>query len=444
MGGQLLKIGDCGVTRCQRLGRVVLFVSILLLVVNAPSHSQEQKKGLFGNFTPYIGVAEIYDSNIFLTQRNAKDDFITVVSGGLMFSTQEKNYGIDLGLPMGYVFYTKNRDESFYYVGPGGVNTWYNLTQNLTFRARDYIVRSDAAREGVYSANALPDQFLLSTVRGQKAIYIRNVVEPSLEYRFGKEDFFNVLYRNNIYHNDNHFFEDSMENTVNPRLTYWFDIRNGISFDYGLTFGHFDHSSDFVSNGIRSRYTYRFDPRTSAYVEYYYQNVNFQSGGGDYDVHNPSVGIEYKFSPTLIGTAQVGYFWQLQDQGGETRGPSFFVSLAKNTPRTSYTVAFQGGYTEDYFTSQNLGFAKYYRAYATVNHHLTEKMTVGVTGSVERALFSSDQKDWIWGIWGDVSYRLLRWLAAGLEVSYRKDHSNIEFLSYGDYRAIVSLTLTPF
>ena len=79
---------------------------------------------------------------------------------------------------------------------------------------------------------ASPDQFILSTQRGVHAIYLRNVVEPSMEYRFGRENLLSVLYRNNIYHNQSPLFEDSQENTVNPRLNYWFDIRNGITLEY--------------------------------------------------------------------------------------------------------------------------------------------------------------------------------------------------------------------
>ena len=104
-------------------------------------------------------------------------------------------------------------------------------------------------REQVYTANAPPSQFLLSTQRGEHGIYIRNVVEPSVDYQFAKDGTISVVYRNNIYRNLKHLFEDSMENTINPKLTYWFDIRNGIALEYILTFGEFERSPDLVSNG---------------------------------------------------------------------------------------------------------------------------------------------------------------------------------------------------
>jgi hypothetical protein len=441
MGGRLRERGDRDMKRWQRLGWVVLLVSILFLLENASARGEEPK-GLFGNFHPYISVGEEYDSNIFLTHRDTIGDFITTVTGGLNFSTRDKNYGIDLNFQMGYLFYAEHHDLNFLSIGPSTFNAWYTLAPNLTFRIRDYITRSDAAREQLYSGNAQPDQFLLSTVRGQKAIYIRNVVEPSLDYQFGKENHFSVLYRDNIYRNENPRFEDSMENTINPKLTYWFDIHNGISLDYYLTQDTYQHSPDQLINAVTPRYTYRFDPRTSIFGEYHFEWQNFKSPGVDYYVHNPSLGIQYQFSPTLSGTAQVGYFWQIPVQGGKTQGPSFNLSLTKNTENTTYALSFAGGYTEDYITAQNLGFTKTYVVYGTINHKLTQRMSVGVTGSLARDEYSSDQKDWVWGIWGNASYLILKWLTGSLEVSYREDHSNIKINSYKDYRGGLRLTAT--
>lgn len=414
-------------------------VSVLLLLETPLIHAWELKDFL-SPFHLSVTVGEDYNSNIFLTNKNAEDDFTTNVSAGLTYSKVDKNYGIDLNFQTGYVFYAKHHDLNFLSIGPSTLNGWYTLAPNLTFRIKDYITRSDEGKEPLYSGNAQANQFLLSTVRGQSAIYIRNVVEPSVDYQFGKENLFSVLYRNNIYHNQNPRFEDSMENTINPKLTYWFDIHNGISLDYYLTHDTYQRSPDQLINAATPRYTYRFDPRTSIFGEYHFEWQNFKSPGIDYYVHNPSLGIQYQFSPTLSGSAQVGYFWQIPVQGGKTQGPSFNLSLTKNTEKTTYALSFAGGYTEDYITAQNLGFTKTYGVYGTINHKLTQRMSVGVTGSLARDEYSSDQKDWVWGIWGNASYLILKWLTGSLEVSYREDHSNINIESWKEYRGILKLT----
>jgi hypothetical protein len=432
----------------QSIAWVYWFVS-LLFILGGPSIGGAESESILSKFHPYITVQEEYNDNILLTNRNKIDDLNTIVSVGLnlsAFALEKKNYGIDLNFSGGFNFYEKHHD--FNYFSPSGtLNAWYAMGPRLTFRVWDYLIRSDAVREQVYTTYALstqflPNQFLLSTERGQHAIYVRNVVAPSVEYQFAKDSTISVFYRNNIYRNQNSQFEDSTENTINPRLTYWFNIRNGVSLDYFLTFGDYQRSPDQLGQGVTPRYTHRFNPQTSIFGEYRFERQHFESPGIDYDVHNPSLGIEYKFSQTLTGTAQGGYFWQVTDQGPKTRGPSYNLSLTKSAKRTTYTLSFQGGYTEDYFTAENRGFAKYYRTYGTISHQLIEKLSVGVTGSMERPTFSNGQKDWIWGIWGNTSYQLLKWLSLSLQVGHIEDHSNIDDLNYSQYRAIFGATAT--
>jgi hypothetical protein len=427
----------------------VNWMLLTLFFIGIPSFAHADISDILLKFNPYIAAQSAYSNNILLTKTNKLNDFITTVNPGLGFSDLEPGkYGIDLDAVAGYTYYAKNHDFS-YFSPAGNLNAWYAMTSNLTFRVNDYLSRSDAAREQLFAAGASTDQFLLSTQRGVHAIYLRNVVEPSVEYRFGAENFLSVLYRNNIYRNQNPLFENSQENTINPKFNYWFDIRNGVTLEYLVTFGHFQTSPNFVENGPRVRYTYRFDPRLSLFGEYLFLRVDFENPGGnfaggnfvDYDVHNPNLGIEYKFSPTLTGLVQGGYYWDIPAQGSTSRGPSGILSLEQRLERTTYTVLLQGGYTQDYFTAQNLGFSKYYAAFGTINHQLTQRMSVFATGSVERSTLTDGQKDWIWIARGGASYSLLRWLSISLEGSFTEDYSNISEKGYKEYRVIAGITL---
>jgi hypothetical protein len=413
-------------------------VSVLMLLETPLIHAWELRDFL-SPFKFFVSVEEEYNSNIYLTNKHTQHDFTTNVSAGLTYSKSEKDYGIDLNYQMGYIFYAIHHDLNFLSIGPSSLNAWYTLAPNLTFRMTDYIARSDAAKEDAYNASG-PNQFYLSTARGQPAIYIRNVFQPSINYQFGKENVFSILYRNNYYNNQNPRYEDSVENTISPTLTYWFDIHNGVSLNYYFTYDTYQRSPDQLINGVTPRYTYRFDPRTSIFGEYHFEYQEFKSPGIDYYVHSPSIGIQYQFSPTLSGTAQVGYYWQIPVKGETSQGPTFNLGLTKKTERTTYTLSFVGGYTEDYITAQNLGFTQTYTLYGTIQHQLTQKMSVGLTGSVAREEYSSGQKDWVWGIWGNASYSILKWLTASLRISYTEDHSDIKIASYRDYRGLLKLT----
>jgi len=426
---------------------------LTLFFIGFPSLVHADINDVLLKFYPYFRVQEEYNNNILLTSNATKTaDYITTVTPGLRFFTlQPGAYGIDLDVAGGPIFYAKNHDLD-YWSALGRLNSWYALTPELSFVLRDHVVRSDAAREQVYQnmynaqgqyvGNTQPNQYLVSTVSGVQAIYFRNVVEPSLEYRFGTENLVSLLYRNNTYRNENPLFEDSMENTINPRLHYWFDPRNGVWLDYYLTYDTYKVSPDQLINSVTPRYIYRFSPRTSVFVEYHFEHQDFQSPGIDYNVHNPSLGIEYKFSPTLVGLVQGGYFWQIPKIGSEGQGPMFNVSLTQNTPKTQYILHASGGYAEDYITAQNLGFIKSYGAYGTINRWLTERLRIGLTGSMYRYSYTNNnQKDWVWYVGGGPAYLLFQWLDLSLVASYTGRNSNISINDYTDFRAMFAITV---
>jgi len=428
---------------------------IWFLTVGVPTMAHAELGDLFKYFQPYISVQEEYNSNIYLTPTNRREDYITTVSPGLRFSTSEvtraqqaptaeQKFGMDLDFNAGFVFYAKEEDNNFTSLN-GSLSAWYSFSPKLSVRVRDYLIRSDEIREADFSATAIEGQTLISRTT-RRVPYYRNVFEPSVEYRFGRENIFGINYRNNTYRIKSRLFEDSMENYINPRLSYWFNIRNGITLDYGFTLGDFEHTPDFVGHAVTGRYTYRFNPRTSVFGEYTYLLRDFESPSNDYDVHRPSLGISHSFSPTLSGSAQAGYYWQNPERGSTTDGFFYDVSLTQRAEKTTYTISLQGGYTEDFFTAENLGFTRYDRAIGRVSHQLLEKMTVGLFGSYEWIKYYADvvetpgQKDQIWTIGGNAAYQLFRWLGVSLEGSYRENHSNFNTADYTEYRGIFRIT----
>jgi hypothetical protein len=437
----------------QNTGWVLGLVSFLL-ILGSPFTGGADSGNILTKFQPYITVQEEYISNLFLTNKNKKDDFITAVYPGLRFSTlprsattrelrqisssADENYGLDLDFVAGYVYYAKHHNLS-YFSPSGTLNAWYTWNRRLTFKAREYLTRSEDPREQDYTSGAMTDQYLLASEK-TRSIYLRNVFEPSIDYQFGKESHISINYRNNIYRNQSVLSENSQENFINPRFIHWFNIRNGISFEYGLTLGNFEQSPDLTGHMGTGRYTYRFNPRTSIFGEYTFLRRTFESPGIDYDVHRPTLGIEHAFSPTLSAKAQLGYFWENPQKGSRAGGLFYDIGLTQRSRRTTYTLLFQGGYAEDYFTAENLGFTKSHRAIGTISHQLAEKMSVGLRGSLERPIYSSGEKDWIWGVSGNLSYQVVRWLNLSLEGSHRENHSNIDNRDYSEYRGLFKLT----
>ncbi len=448
----------------KKVGRMRWFIILFFLLTPMMVHASSED--LLSHFQAYISVQEEYSNNIDLTASQRRDDFITTVSPGFRISTApkspitgqfrqaptaEENYGLDLDFRAGFNFFAKNHDDNYTSLN-GTLTTWYALSQNLNFRARDYLIRSDDIREPDFSANAIPGQFLLSRT-GKRTTWMRNVFEPSVQYEFGRIDAVAIdsvaiNYRNNVYRIQSRTGDNSMENFINPALNYWFDVRNGVSFQYGLTLGNFQHSPDLVGHMATGRYTYRFNPNTSIFGEYTHLWRSFDSPSSDYMVYRPSLGIQHAFSPTLSGKGQFGYFWQSPEKGPTTGGFYYDASLTQLVKKTTYTLSSQGGYTEDYFTSQNLGFSKYYRAIGRIDHHLLERMSVGLFGSFEwdkrtgSATAGNEPTDKIWAVGGNASYQIVRWLTFFLDLSHRENHSNISNRDYSEYRALLKATAT--
>jgi hypothetical protein len=435
-------------------------VILLSITIMTPAAVGAPAEDILSHFQFYITAEEEYNSNIDLSPNRLKrDDFITTISPGIRFSTTpkspvtgqfrqtptaEERYGADLDFRAGFVFYGQEEDNNFTSLN-GTLNAWYGFTKNLTFRVRDYLIRSDEIREADFSAAALPGQNLIGRTNRREPYY-RNVFEPSLEYRFGRENIAAVNYRNNIYRIKSRISEDSTENYFNPRIVYWLNIRHGVSFEYGLTLGNFQRSPDLEGHMAMGRYTYRFNPRTSVFGEYTQLWRNFDSPSTDYLVYRPTLGIDHTFSPTLNARAQAGYYVADPRRGSSVDGPFFDLLVTQRAQRTTYTVSFQGGYTEDFFTAENQGFTQYYRTTGSVTHQLLQRMSVGLYGSYEWIKNPGTEdgfrtpKDQIWALGGNASYQILRWLSLSLDLSHRENHSNIADRDYSEYRGVLRMT----
>jgi len=391
-------------------------------------------------FHPHISVQEEYNDNINLTGTNEEDDFITTVKPGLKYSNMDSVSGIDLDYTAGFVFYDSDSDKN--YVSHNGLlNLKYLTKEHFNFYFKDSFIRSDDPREREYFTLTEENKYVLST-KMEREVYWRNVAAPTVEYQFGPENRVGVNYRNNIYKTESTAGEDSREDYLNPYFAYSFDPKNAVYLEYGYTIGNFEQSPDLIGHRANAKYTHRFDPKFSVFGEYTFSMRDFDSPSVDYDVHEPSVGISYAFSPTLNGSAQAGYFLKDPQTGSTKDGISYKAGITNRDVRTSYVLSLQGGYNEDFFTSENLGFSRYHRLTGSVTHSLDMRTSIGLYGNGERADFDSDRKDWIWGIGATASYNPLKWLIFSLDVSHKKRDSNVDINDYAENRGVLIITAT--
>jgi hypothetical protein len=394
---------------------------------------------------PNISVSGEYNDNIFYTPNNdnqdKKADFITTILPGIKFSNMDAKSGIDLDASAGFVFYDKNPDLN-YISGSGNLNAKYMTSEHVNFYLQDSYLRSEEPREPEYFTSAAGNKYVLSTSPGRSA-YWRNVFAPTIEYQFSSESSTGVHYRNNIFQTAASLSENSMENYINPFITYWFDKQNGVYLDYAYDNGDFESAPDLNGHKVTARYMYRLDQKATAFVEGAYSNRSFSSSYLDYNIYEPvTVGLSYTISPSLTASAQVGYYWmEYTNQDFKSNGLTFKVDLAQKDVRTMYVLSIQGGYIEDYFTAQNLGFQKYYRATGSITHNLEKRFSIGCLASIERIEYvGTNETQTIWSVGPSASYQLLKWLTLSLQISHYASESNVATAEYIDNRGILKLT----
>jgi len=389
---------------------------------------------------PYIRVTGEYSDNLDLTANNQKKDFYTTITPGIRFSNMDAQSGVNLDASAGYVFYNRY-DDLNYFTGNVMLDAKYLTSSHFNFYLRNAFIRSDDPREREYFTVTQDNKFVLAT-ETQRAVYWRNVFEPVVEYQFGPENRIGVRYRNNYYNSEDIANDDSIENYIGPFLTYWFNRQHGISLDYGYTNGYFESDPDLNGHRVGGAYMLRFTPRATASLKGAYTKQTYTDEWLDYEIYETSVGLSYLFSPTLSAAAEVGYYWMEPTTGSKQDGVTFRADITQLDARTTYRLSVQGGYTQDLFTSQNLGFRKYYRATGSITHFLDRRLSIGCQGSVERVESEPDQRDTIWGAGANISYSPLQWLQVSLGYAYQQDNSNYVLNEYKENRVMLSFTAT--
>lgn len=383
-------------------------------------------------------LKEEYSSNLNLTDTDRKDDFITTVSPGVRYVRKDGPADVDLTYIPGYNIYAKNSDLN-YWSHFGTLNSAYRLDPRWTIRLRDILVRTDDPLE--YDPLGPVDQYFLSTSM-ERNPHLRNIAEPQIEYRFGQEDYFGLLFRNMYYNNDDPAISDGMENTINPRLMYWFNIHNGFLLDYSYTWADLNDSPNWTGHDARGRYIYRLSPGTSFFVEYYFADREFDPPSVSYQIHSPAVGASHAFSPSFSAALQLGYYIKDPESGDSESSFSVNASMSKKAQLSTYNLILIWGFREEYLTAENLGFIEYRRAEANFVHSLTPRLNFSLIGIVEKADYTTERRDWIYGGSAGLSWNILKWLSLTPAAWYRVRNSNTDSFDYKEFRGILRLTAT--
>jgi len=419
-------------------------------------------------FQPRASATEEYTSNVFLSEDNEKDDYITTVSAGFTAAALGKIGGLEVSYDPAYSFY-KRTDENNGWSHDAGLNGYSQLTKRTRFEVHDRFLRTqDPLRdEDVLS---LRDENVVqegdATVRKGRETYYRNTAEARLSNQFGKDDLIYAGFVYGLLRNNDPTVEDNDYYSPNAGLNYWFGPKFGIETSANYTKAKFDQSSDFTGTPTSDFDNYagsiQFIARTgthfsvfAGYNQIYRDYESNDSNNLDYMVYAPSAGFTYAVQKDLNLRLGGGYFYQDVDGGDSQQG--FFgnsqIDKLWNWKRGSIRLGALAGLAQNDFGAQNIGLERYIAVQGSALYKLTRTVSWDLNGSYRYsdAVGNADQ-----GANDDTGnnvhrYRIgsgftiepLKWMAIRLGYTFNKLNSYNEFDEYEEHRGLLKITLTP-
>ena len=368
-----------------------------------------------------ITVQEQYDDNLTLSSENPQRDFITTISPGGQLLLDYKTGRLFLDYHLHGNIYASHKELN--YVGhEARLDFRHSILRNLTFRLMDNFVLSDAPREILVpeelpppEAPPSPEEYRIG-IRLTRSRYVRNALSPELEWRYGKNDFVALKYKDEIYRNDEESSRDSTRDTFGVRGEHWFSSYYGLGYDVSYTKAHFVTSSDFHGQDGIVSLKRRLTPHTLLYIQGGIINRDFLEGETiDYTIYKGSLGAEHSFTKFLSGALRVGAAYFSPELGKSEVKPEGDASLTFRWERFRGSAFVRGGYVESYGDAENLGLGTYYATGAALQYFLLKHLYLALDGSLGSYDFPASGKRTIWQVRPSINWQVTKWLSATLE-----------------------------
>ena len=416
-------------------------LALVIMIIILPTLAEAR-----WSLTPRVYTQQQYDDNLFLSETNQQDDLITTISPGIDLKYETPTGLIDLDYELRRSLYSDFSELDF--TGHRGrLDARKDFGPRFSAGIRELFIKSEDPIE----LTGIPIFERPSIRAGTRNRYTRNIVEPDMTFRFGKYRSIRLGYRNNILSNEREDIADQAENAANALLTYRFNIHNGIELFYEYINLDYDPTippespRDMDGNEVRGKYTYYFNPRTSAFLEYRYYERDFEretTGYVDYKVHNPSLGFVRDLYENISLSVSGGYTLRhAEDRKDEE---AFFgrTDLSARYKRLRLALYGETGFYEDFTTAENLGFNEFWRVGLDGSYQFFQRLWGDAYLYVEKDDYTDiDRTDKYWDIRGTLRYQLLKWLFLSFDYEHFKRDSTAPFESYTDNRYFGRLTV---
>lgn len=392
-------------------------------------------------FTPRISIYEQYYDNIDLISNLVLDtleknsDWHTMLSPGfsLDLDSPKTKMRLDYEIRVGFYHREKNkeRDTDLHY----GTAQWeQTLTRNIKLDIMDTFSRSD-------DPILVNEEGLIEEAVGRR-IYYRNNGQISLSMHFGVNNLFGLGYRNLYLNNKSDSYEDSIGHDFFFKLNTRLNPSWGIDLESRINRGKFKQPEGFTGSGTDDFYdregvitlNYRWHPYRSLFARYSFLSKKFDDPNSiEFYLHQSSVGLSFELSPHTSFSMEGGYFLQDLADNRKEDGARFNIVLNTQKRRASVSLGGSGGFTQDYFSSENLGSSKFRHVYGSLNYLLSRDLSTFLSANYQwnKSLEANqgNRKDKVWRTSTGFYYSFSDWLTLFMDWAYseRQTKSNLRF-----------------
>ncbi len=378
-----------------------------------------------GRFHPFLILEELYTDNLFATDTNKQNDFITTITPGIWLAfpaNREKLLSIDT---------TSS--------SPGGLNL-SRIKPEATRRYQTYFLYS-------------PEFVFYSDF--SKHNHINQKAEALFQYNLNSGLSFDLI---DLF-ND---VEEIAGNGITDRLYQHQDNLLDFITTYDAPSGKFklqfsysnydlDYKDDIVSYRNRNDDSfgisvfYKFKPKTSFFIEYNYADIDHDGGiTNDSSENRYYAGLTWDITAKTRGTVKLGYMDKNFDLAGIEDQDDFSLEVQTQhnlTPKRALQI---NGYRK--FHESDLATASSYTS-TGINIGLMQRFTEKWSGTLsvlyEQNKYNGfDRDDDLFGIGPAVRFEAKRWLIFDLGYSYYNNDSNISVYRYETNQVFFRASLT--
>ncbi len=416
-------------------------------------------------FHPRVSATEEYTSNVFLSEDDEEDDFITIVSAGFTAAAFGKTGGLEVSYDPAYSKYY-DFDENDSWRHDAGLHGWSDLGKRTRFDVWDSFLRTEDPLDeedilGLRDGDVIQEGD--TTIRKNRRTYYRNTARTRLSHQFGKEDLIYAGFVWGLLRNNDSQDEDNDHYSPSIGLNYWFGPKFGIQSNATYTKADFDQDSDFIGDGTDDfdnyagmiRFIGRTGERFSVFAQHDQIYRDFDGDDNDYMLYAPSAGFAYVVEKGLNLRLGAGYFYLDVDNDDDEQGIFGNGQIDKTwtSKRGSLTLAALTGLDQNNFGAENVGLERFAALQSSARYELARTVTWDVNGSYRYSdvVGTADQDDnddtgkkvHRFRAGTGLTFNPLKWMAIRLAYNFNKINSENEADEYDEHRGFLNITLTP-